>query len=972
MPDYELTRLGSRSFEQLVVALCHSELGPGMQVFGDGPDGGREATFNGTINWSATALGSTSQDDQWNGYTVLQAKFMLKPKARPRDNAVWLQGQIKGEIDRWADAAQESTRDRLPDYLIFVTNVDLSAVAQDGGIDKLEAFVRQLIGRTSDAHEKGLRVRAFKIWHGDQIRTMVDAHQDIRWAFDGLLTAGDVIAALTGDRAGIGTLNLDDPLRQELVAGLTADRWIRLSQAGGGGGDKLWLDEVVVDLPATLQSSRTDAVGVRAVGHVLERGNAVLRPRQPDPVRPTGVVIVGGPGNGKTTVSQLIAQAYRAAMLQSADLGPASRAIVDATEQALRRTGLTLPGNRRWPVRIDLAKYAEHLGSGAQTSLLRWISTRVSDRADVAVQPSQLNSWLRVCPWVVILDGLDEVPSLQSRRDLYEQIEVFLANAEELDADLLMVVTTRPTGYEERLPEPGFEHLALQPLPAAESASFAARLTAKRFKNDPEMKSEVATRMAAAADDPTTARLMETPLQVTVMSMIVEKFPTLPPDRFTLFNLYYQTMFDREVAKGIVISRFLADHRQHIDRVHERVGLLLQVQSENPHHADALLPPEQLREVVATYLRERGYEPLQAEQTADRVVEAALLRLVLLIPREQGLGFEIRTLQELMAARAVTEGPDEEVVARLSLLVDNPHWRNTWLLAAGRLLVLSDRFEALIAEMLRNLSQTRESLGRRLSSGPALAADLLEDGLADRRPGFKRALVLILLSILDYTPVGNLNSVAAALERLLDGAYRQLVLDRLAATRDLGMARRATAMAVMDAMVNFFASTPGHRQSIELARRGFELSTEELQAVRAFITPPRAAVDPAHTDSVASSVLLAAEGMSLSDEQREAMKAGLKPVETVRYTVIGTDPAVAVLCGADHGADLYPLLQLVEDPDLTVALELALDTLPAGHWSIPASVAAAVHAARSRRPVAEQLMKTFAPADVASSRGPAA
>jgi hypothetical protein len=50
VPDYELTRLGSRAFEQLVVSLCRSELGRGVQVFGDGPDGGREATFDGTIN----------------------------------------------------------------------------------------------------------------------------------------------------------------------------------------------------------------------------------------------------------------------------------------------------------------------------------------------------------------------------------------------------------------------------------------------------------------------------------------------------------------------------------------------------------------------------------------------------------------------------------------------------------------------------------------------------------------------------------------------------------------------------------------------------------------------------------------------------------------------------------------------------------------------------------------------------------
>lgn len=33
------------------------------------------------------------------------------------------------------------------------------------------------------------------------------------------------------------------------------------------------------------------------------------------------------------------------------------------------------------------------------------------------------------------------------------------------------------------------------------------------------------------------------------MSLVVEKRLTLPPDRLTLFGLYYQTVSDREFAK---------------------------------------------------------------------------------------------------------------------------------------------------------------------------------------------------------------------------------------------------------------------------------------------------------------------------------------------------------------------------------------------------------------------------------------
>jgi len=43
--DYDPTRLGEREFEHLSQALALAVLGAGVSVFGDGPDGGREASF---------------------------------------------------------------------------------------------------------------------------------------------------------------------------------------------------------------------------------------------------------------------------------------------------------------------------------------------------------------------------------------------------------------------------------------------------------------------------------------------------------------------------------------------------------------------------------------------------------------------------------------------------------------------------------------------------------------------------------------------------------------------------------------------------------------------------------------------------------------------------------------------------------------------------------------------------------------
>jgi hypothetical protein len=63
------------------------------------------------------------------------------------------------------------------------------------------------------------------------------------------------------------------------------------------------------------------------------------------------------------------------------------------------------------------------------------------------------------------------------------------------------------------------------------------------------------------------------------------------------------------------------------------------------------------------------------------------------------------------------------------------------------------------------------------------------------------------------------------------------------------------------------------------------------------------------------------------------------PVGASQSTVTNSDPAVAVIAAVDV-VDPYPLLDVVADTPLGVALDLGLSTPPPGHWSMPALVAA--------------------------------
>jgi hypothetical protein len=74
MPDYDLAGLSARSFEQMIQALACEVIGSGIVIFGDGPDGGREATFTGRLSNFPSAA------DNWDGYLVVQAKFCQRQR----------------------------------------------------------------------------------------------------------------------------------------------------------------------------------------------------------------------------------------------------------------------------------------------------------------------------------------------------------------------------------------------------------------------------------------------------------------------------------------------------------------------------------------------------------------------------------------------------------------------------------------------------------------------------------------------------------------------------------------------------------------------------------------------------------------------------------------------------------------------------------------------------------------------------
>src|SRR5262249_48851459 len=131
------------------------------------------------------------------------------------------------------------------------------------------------------------------------------------------------------------------------------------------------------------------------IGLVAARGERILRPSLTTFEGPKHLLIAGAPGNGKTTISRFLIQIFRSAMLNGAiDTTNEHRKVIEGTHAALKRLGVTVPRNRRWAMRIDLAAYASSHGGDEDSTIVRYLAERISKRSNTGeLRASALKSW---------------------------------------------------------------------------------------------------------------------------------------------------------------------------------------------------------------------------------------------------------------------------------------------------------------------------------------------------------------------------------------------------------------------------------------------------------------------------------------------------------------------------------------------------------------------------------------------------
>lgn len=318
-----------------------------------------------------------------------------------------------------------------------------------GGIAKID----EVFAEFKDA----LQLKDYRVWHLDQLCTMLMNADAIRRSYAAWLSTSDVIADILAE-VNSKTSAIKEGMYRYLARELRSHQPIRLQQAGHSGNSQTMIEDVFVDLPfRTDRQQGREGPKKLLLATLLDRsrdcldGASVTAQQEQVFGRPERILILGGPGQGKSTLSQFLAQIFRANILKSNNRGknPAEiSAIIKKTLSYAEELELSTEIPLRFPIRIDLPIFADWLSkreSNQSASLLDHVTGHISHISSTEIGVSDLRQWLNNHPTVIILDGLDEVPSSANRGAVLRAINEFWDEASQ--ADLLMVVTTRPQGY---------------------------------------------------------------------------------------------------------------------------------------------------------------------------------------------------------------------------------------------------------------------------------------------------------------------------------------------------------------------------------------------------------------------------------------------------------------------------------------------------------------------------------------------
>lgn len=755
--SYDLTQLDTHSFESMVNFLALRVLGNGVTGFATGADGGRDGYLEGTAPYPTAK-------NQWSGVWYIQSKYH-KPNLSGNPQT-WLVRQVTEELKLFSKRGRT-----IPDVWILATNIEPTAVKDTGSFDKIKKLVKAALPDHVN----------FDIWGGQKILSFLGKDPDVASYYGHFLTPGHVLSGMYNSINDQHT-QVKAIIEHLIVNQFNEQTYTKLEQAGSSSGARPKIHELFVDLPFETARNENDKIlktivasaacnhKISCWGADLERGRLYGKAWK----RSRIFILKGGPGQGKSTVGQFYSQIQRASFILSKG-GP-------HVLPALRETALELKlvaedlslwtSVPRIPVLIELKDFATWYGGRAELEpkgILSYLSERIALKTEQKVLTGTVKRAIATDSWFFNFDGLDEVPN-DVKDNIADEIIRFSDEVlPSIDADALILCTTRPQGYSGQFEKLDSSTLMLSQLPA-DIALLCATAVVKFGRTESEGVDAVET-LSNAMQSPQVRELMTTPLQSHIMAVVVRDGGRPPEKRWELFENFYKVMKKRESLKNfkdIRINKLLRDDKL-LKAIHARLGIALHAKAESSTGAEATLEKsefEKLSRDTVTMLADANIE-----DTLSALMEATTERLVFVNTPDNSdyVRFDIRQLQEFFAGEFIyTDVSPVTMRNRMDTICADPHWREVMHFLLSSLVVMGRISElAMAAEVLSSTDnwdgcRFTQIFRRRLSVGAILALRLISEGVLEQdrrvRQTFKNVLVP-LYSTLDQSLIGALTSI---------------------------------------------------------------------------------------------------------------------------------------------------------------------------------------------------------------------
>lgn len=459
------------------------------------------------------------------------------------------------------------------------------------------------------------------------------------------------------------------------------------------------VDSMFVDVPFasrgdTEAAARLAQIAADAPGDAVAEDGFVVTGAAQALLHPqwTGnALIVGGPGQGKSTLLQFVCQFHRARFQQTYDYSGEAQGLKALTDVV------------RVPIRVDVRDYALWASSkaaAAQTKeskpnrrgrggpsgrtpghdwppVERFIAEQVSKHSGGRnFKVDDLSTLLATEPVLLALDGLDEVANLE-HRDLVAN-EIARASARlHVDAhNLVIIVATRPGMTTSPLwSSSAFPVFYLQKLTAGLRVQYLQRWS--RVAELGEESAEKLQRTFLEHENlPHIRDLASYPTQLAILLHLLHRRGLLPQQRTELYSEYVQTFLDREQTEEK--EPLLSSDRDVIEDIHAFLGWHLQQQAEGAGGAGQIARAE-LKQLLDRHLAGRD----KGKELAKQLFAAMEGRVLCLIERQPGyFQFEVQSLREYFAAAYVNQYADPRGVGNsrvdcFDALLARPYWLNT-------------------------------------------------------------------------------------------------------------------------------------------------------------------------------------------------------------------------------------------------------------------------------------------------------